>query len=253
MYSITQMYLIDVIVPWHKCISSQKCIPIDTNQVGLACQTGLGIIVWPDYIIERFLKKHQLIDVIFFDDHQPTGKLPVFCQSSPRLETNVFHYTNVFQLLHDKNLFHYTNVFQLLHDTNLFHYTNVFQLLHDTNLFHYTNVFHYTNLFQLLHDTNLFHYTNVFQLLHDTNVFHYTNVFQLLHDTNLFHYTNVFHYTNLFHYTNVFQLLYDTNVFHYTNVSDCQWLVIVTWHKCIPSHRYVSNYPIVSNLWHDTI
>ena len=44
-------------------------------RVGLACQTGPGNLVWPVHIIERFGKKHQLIDIIFFYSHRPTSNL----------------------------------------------------------------------------------------------------------------------------------------------------------------------------------
>ena len=50
-----------------------------------ACQTGPGNLVWSAHIIQRFCKKHQLIDVIFFYGHRSTWNLPVSHRPSTSL------------------------------------------------------------------------------------------------------------------------------------------------------------------------
>ena len=42
----------------------------------------------PACIIERFRKKHKLIDIIFLDDHRSTGNLPVDRRPSPSLDSS---------------------------------------------------------------------------------------------------------------------------------------------------------------------
>ena len=51
--------------------------------VWLTCHNGPENLFWQAHIIERFRKKHQLIDIILFDGHPPIGNLPVSRRPSP--------------------------------------------------------------------------------------------------------------------------------------------------------------------------